>query len=237
MPYSSVAAVQQHPSREAPGALFWAAFLWAVLGATFVVLAVFARFYDYFPSDVYIAHRIQNIDVPAFGGYVDFVNFIGNDVFYIVLTLVLAGGVLLLRAPIEAFLVLLTIGPRLLNSATKEAVTRPRPSPDLVHVSLHDSGYSFPSGHTVGTAALFGVLLLVLPAVVPLKPLRWLLQLGCVLLIASAGPARVYVGVHWPSDVLGSYLLALMFLIPATVAYRMVAGTRTRSQPESRVLD
>jgi undecaprenyl-diphosphatase len=232
-----MAATQQQPVRQAPSSLFWAAFLWAIVGATFVVLAVFARFYDYFPSDFYIAHHIQRIDVPAFGGYVNFVNFIGNDVFYIVLTLVLAGAIALLRAHLEAVLVFLTIGPRVLNSAAKEAVTRPRPSSDLLHVSQHDNGYSFPSGHTVGTAALFGVLFFVIPAVVPFRPLRWLLQLGCLLLIVSAGPARVYVGVHWPSDVLGSYLLALMFLIPAVVAYRLVTGNRTRGQAESRVLD
>jgi len=232
-----MAAAQQDPAREAPSALFWASFLWSIVGATFVVFAVFARFYDYFPSDIYIAHHIQSIDVPAFGGYVNFVNFIGNDVFYIVLTLLVAGAIVLLRAPIEAVLVLLTIGPRLLNSAAKEAVARPRPSADLVEVAQHDGGYGFPSGHTVGTAALFGVLFLVLPAVVPSRPLRWLLQLGCLLLIVSAGPARVFVGVHWPSDALGSYLLALIFLIPAVAAYRMVTRSRTRSQAESRMLD
>lgn len=232
-----MAAAQQDPAREAPSALFWASFLWSIVGATFVVFAVFARFYDYFPSDIYIAHHIQSIDVPAFGGYVNFVNFIGNDVFYIVLTLLVAGAIVLLRAPIEAVLVLLTIGPRLLNSAAKGAVARPRPSADLVEVAQHDGGYGFPSGHTVGTAALFGVLFLVLPAVVPSRPLRWLLQLGCLLLIVSAGPARVFVGVHWPSDALGSYLLALIFLIPAVAAYRMVTRSRTRSQAESRMLD
>jgi len=232
-----MAVAEQQPVRQTPGALFWAAFLWSIVGATFVVFAVFARFYDYFPSDVYIAHHIQSIDVPAFGGYVNFVNFIGSDVFYIVLTLLLASAIVLLRAPIEAVLVLLTIGPRVLNSAAKEAVVRPRPSAELVHVGQHDSGYSFPSGHTVGTVALFGVLFLVLPAVVPSRPLRWLLQLGCLLLIVSAGPARVFVGVHWPSDVLGSYLLALMFLIPAVAAYWMVTKNRTRSQAESRMLD
>jgi membrane-associated phospholipid phosphatase len=221
-----MATAGDQPARPAPGALFWASFIWAVIGATFVVLAVLAKYYDYFPSDVFIAHRIQRIDVPAFGGYVDFVNFLGRDIFYIALTLVLAGAFALLRAPIEAFLVFLTIGPRVLNSAAKEAVTRPRPSADLIHVTQHDSGYSFPSGHTVGTAALFGVLFFVIPAVIANRPVRWLLQLACLLLVVSAGPARVYVGVHWPSDTLASYLLALMFLIPAGVGYRLLRGNK-----------
>jgi undecaprenyl-diphosphatase len=183
-------------------------------------MAGFARFYDYFPSDVFIAHRLQDIDVPAFGGYIDFVNFLGSDVFAVILIVALAAAVAVARAPMEAFAVLLSAGPRLVNSAVKQAVERPRPSASLISVPHADSGYSFPSGHTVGGAALFGVLLLVLPAVVPWRPLCRVLQLGCALLIVSVGPARVYVGVHWPSDVLGSYLLALLFLIPVWAVYR-----------------
>ncbi len=229
--------VQQQTPPKPPGPLFWAAFLWAVLGAVFLVLAIFARFYDYFPSDVFIAHRIQNIDVSGFGGYVDFVNFIGGDVFYVILVLIIAAAFALARSWFEAGLLLITIGPRVANSIVKQAVERPRPSPDLLHVVHHDSSYSFPSGHTVGTAALFGVLFFVVPAVVSPRPLRWLLQLGCLLLIASAGPARVYIGVHWPSDVLGGYLLALLFLLPAFLAYRAVSPAPIHSQPEPRMLD
>ena len=132
---------------------------------------------------------------------------------------------------------LLTLGPRVLNSAVKDAVARPRPSPDLIHVVQHDSGYGFPSGHTVGTAVLFGTLFLIMPTAVPWRPARWLLQLGCLMLIVSAGPARVYVGVHWPSDALGSYLLALLFLIPAFVGYWLFSRNRGRTHAESRMLD
>ncbi len=229
--------LQPQAVRKPPGLLFLCAYLWAFVGAAFVVLGAFARYYDYFPSDLFIAHRIQNIDVPAFGGYVDFVNFLGNDWFYITLTLVIAAAFAVARAGLEAVLVLITIGPRVANSIVKEAVERPRPSADLLNVVRHDSGYGFPSGHTVGTAALFGVLFFVIPAAVPWRPVQWLLQLGCLLLIVSAGPARVYVGVHWPSDVLASYLLALLFLMPAFLAYRALTRDRIRSRAEPRMLD
>ena len=228
---------RQLPAQQPRSAMFWAALLWALVAATFAELGAFARFYDYFPSDMFIAHRIQLIDVPAFGGYVDFVNLAGNGWVLIGLALIGAAALVLARRWLEAILLLLTIGPRLGNSVLKDVIQRPRPSSELLHVPDPASDYSFPSGHTVGTSVLFGVLFLVLPAVVPSRPLRWLLQLGCLLLIVSAGPARVYAGVHWPSDVLAGYLLALLFLIPVVAFYRIVTGNQTSSQAESRVLD
>ena len=125
---------------------------------------------------------------------------------------------------------LLTFAPRGANSLLKDWVERPRPSDELVDVSTDASGFSFPSGHTVGTAALFGVLFFLLPALVPWRPLRWALQVGCLLVVLAAGPARVYVGAHWPSDVLGGYLLALLFLVPVLVVYR----TLNRRPPSDR---
>lgn len=224
-------------TQRASGALFWAALLWATVGVAFLILAVFAWFYDYFPSDVFIARRIQNIDVPAFGGYVDFVNLVGNGWVLIALALIGAAGLAAARAPAEATLLLLAIGPRLVNSVLKGVIQRPRPSQELVDVSGHATNYSFPSGHAVGTSVLLGALFLIIPAVVPMRPLRWLLQTACLLLIVSAGAARVYVGVHWPSDVLGGYLLALMFLIPAIDAYRAIKGNQMRKRAESRMID
>jgi len=230
-------AAAREGSRDRPGALFWAAFVWALLGALLVVMGAFAKYYDYFPSDVFIAHRMQRIDVPAFGGYIDVVNFVGMTWVATGLAFGFAIGFALRRAVLEGVFLLLTFAPRLATNALKDAIERPRPAHDLVHVAGHASGYSFPSGHAVGTSALFGVLLFVLPAAVPARPLCWLLQLGCLLLVASAGPARVFIGVHWPSDVLGGYLLALLFLIPAYLAYRSLTRGRSRSRPEAGVLD
>lgn len=204
------------------GGLAWAVALWTVLAFLFVFLAIFAAFYDRFPADERIAHALQGVDLPALGGLFDFTNKLGDALFYIPLLLLLAVAFAASRAWLEAFLLLLVLMPGALNSALKDLIGRPRPSADLPRVTEHESDFSFPSGHVVSITALFGLLFLLLPAVVPWRPLRWLLQAGCLLLVLAVGPARVYIGVHWPSDVLGGYLLALLFLLPAAMLYRAI---------------
>ena len=195
--------------------------LWLTALTFFVVVAVLAGLYDRFPGDESITDAFQGIDVPVLGGFLAFVNVLGDAWFYIILSLSLMLLLALLQAGTAAVLVLFAAFlPWLANTALKEWIARPRPSEDLVQVTADASGFSFPSGHTLGTAGLFTVLFFVIPTIVSHRALRWTLQFGCLLAVFAAGPARVYVGVHWPSDAFGGYLLALLFVVPALVLYR-----------------
>jgi undecaprenyl-diphosphatase len=210
---------EQPAARAKPGLLLWGIGLWLSTAVFFLFIAVCAYFYDYFPADLRIAHAIQGIDVPAFGGFMHFMNFIGGAPMYILLLLVFTVAFAVLRAGWESMIMLLTIVPNAVGHLMKNWVGRPRPSPHLVHVSVHETDFSFPSGHVLGTAALFGVLFFLIPAVVPWRPARWLLMVVCLLFVVAASPGRVYVGAHWPSDTLGSYLLAFLFLAPPLAVY------------------
>lgn len=215
---------RRQPEREAWPRYAGAAGLWAAWALVFLLSAVLAHFYDRFPGDELITDGLQRLDVPAFGGYLTFVNALGDAWLR---TALVAGVVVLLglrRAGWESLLALYTFVPSVVNPLIKGLVERPRPSEEFVIVTDTVSGFSFPSGHTVSTSALFLVLLFALPAVVRYRTLRWLLQAGCVLMIISAGPARVYDGVHWPSDVLGGYLLAMLMVAPLLWAYRSHAA-------------
>ncbi len=213
------------------GLLVWGLALWLATAVFFLFISVCAYFYDYFPADVRIAHAIEGVDVPAFGGFMHFMNVIGDTKMYIIFVLGFAIGLAVLRAGWESVLVLLTVVPNGAGVVMKDWVRRPRPSPRLIHVSAHEAEFSFPSGHTLKTAAVFLVLFFVIPAVVPWRPARWALMAVCLLFIVAAGPARVYVGAHWPSDVLGSYLLAFLFMAPplATLYYFQRPKAESRS--------
>ena len=96
----------------------------------------------------------------------------------------------------------------LLDDGAKIAFSRPRPAADLVHVLAPATGYSYPSGHAVFFTWLSFMLAFSLaPLVRPrLRPALWAMA-GFLAVTACLG--RIWAGVHWPSDVMGGFLLAL----------------------------
>ena len=204
--------------------------LWLAAAAFVLFISVCAAFYDYFPADLRIAHAIQGIDVPAFGGFMHFLNVIGDTKGYIVMVLGFTVALAVVRAGWESIIMLFTIVPATFGHLLKAWVDRPRPSALLVHVSGHEAEFSFPSGHVIGIAAIFGALLFFMPAVVPWRPARWALMAVCLVFVAGIAPARIYIGVHWPSDTLASYLLTFLFMAPPLAVYTRFRG---RPGPES----
>jgi len=106
------------------------------------------------------------------------------------------------------WLMFIGAGASLLDNLIKVLVARQRPATDLVHVLSPATGYSFPSGHAVFYT---WVAVMLAAALAPrLKPRgRPFLWLGAALVILIGCTARVYEGVHWPSDVIGGFLLAV----------------------------
>lgn len=114
----------------------------------------------------------------------------------------------------EAVAVVLTIAVLpIVQTAIKEIVDRPRPSPDLVDLRAGYTSPSFPAGHVMSPVAVYGLLLLLAFARSWAAPARGVLAIVVVPLLILTGPVNVYLGVHWPSDVAGAYLWGLLLLV------------------------
>lgn len=119
-----------------------------------------------------------------------------------------AGFLLLKKRRVDLlFFLVSTVGAGLLNLAAKRVFGRARP--DLWLSIDPRSDFSFPSGHAMGTMALFAAVLVLL------WPTRWrvpFLAMGAIVVFA-VGLSRVYLGVHFPSDVLGGWLASLAWVV------------------------
>jgi membrane-associated phospholipid phosphatase len=202
--------------------LFWS--VWCLGALLFVVMAGFAAATSYFPADLRLAHWIQGWD--HFGPVAAFANVSGDVPIAALMTFAVAGAFALIGRLRESVLIVLTFVPRLLRTPLADAVARPRPSADLVRVSDKASGHSFPSGHVAGAMIFFGLLFILAESAIPHRGLRFLVRLFCLFMILAVGPARVYVGVHWPSDVLGGYLFGLLALALLVLVYNSRLGSR-----------
>ena len=148
----------------------------------------------------------------------------------VVATALMTGLIALLvlaRRRVDALVVLISAAPIMVGFLLKVAVGRARP--DFMFLGSEPSSLSFPSGHAL-FAIVFGGLLIILAGDViqPVK-LRRAIQIGLALIILAVGASRVYLGVHYPSDVLGSYLFGAMALLGLVWLRNWFASRRGRA--------
>lgn len=82
-----------------------------------------------------------------------------------------------------------------------------RARPDVALHLVEQGGYSFPSGHATTSVIVFGLLLYLIRRHCKNKTLKNVLSVVCVILMVFIGLSRIYVGVHWPTDVLCGWLI------------------------------
>jgi undecaprenyl-diphosphatase len=125
-----------------------------------------------------------------------------NAVLLPVLAAVTALAVHLRRRTVAIVLVIDAIAVIGAYSALKVMFSRERP--ELFDKVALPTGYSFPSGHSMSAVGIYGVIAAALIALYPRA--RRLVIAAAAVLVAAIGLSRIYLGVHWPSDVLGGFL-------------------------------
>jgi membrane protein DedA with SNARE-associated domain/membrane-associated phospholipid phosphatase len=125
------------------------------------------------------------------------------------------------------------LGAVALYALAKPLAHRPRPpATDLIG---HVSGPAYPSGHATQAIATWGMLAVVLAASRTPRARVWLLSTAAVVVLL-VGASRVYLGAHWPTDVLAGYALGATWLA-LVVALRLRRGDRSVGQPPGRPVD
>lgn len=193
-----------------------------VLAVLALVVSLFAHFESRFPGDLELTLLFQSIHSRPLLMAMESISYATGD--WRAAVIVVISGIVVWRylGRLEGSLVagagLITF----VNDALKIAVNRPRPTPDLVTVYVAETGKSFPSGHAFFAVLVLGMLAYL--AVTQLsKPALRMLALSVFLILALLiGVSRIYLGVHWTSDVVGGYIVGGWFLAAIVWLHQML---------------
>lgn len=196
------------------------AFLLSLVSAlAFACVAVLVGDQKVAQFDDAIISYVQSFESPAVTAIMKCFTFIGSAPAVGVLSV----GVLFLlykvfkhRSELVLFLAVVG-GEALLNLVLKQLFHRARPT---LHRLIEETGYSFPSGHSMTAFAFYGVVAFLLWRHIDSRMGRGLLIVFSLVMTLLIGISRIYLGVHYPSDVLGGYLASAFWLAAAVWFYQ-----------------
>jgi undecaprenyl-diphosphatase len=199
--------------------IFWS--LWLAAVAAFAGLAAWVDHEYTLPLDKPVTFGIQELyHVPGAGTFFHTVNRLGGPG-AIAVVLLVAFVVLLLRGlRFEALMMAGTGAVRFIQLGVRNIVDRPDAQFNAMRANFqgldlprfYPDPYGFPSGHVFGSTIVYGLVFAYAPRAITIKPIATAIRAFCVFEIALIGPARMYVGAHWFSDVVGAALLAGIYL-------------------------
>lgn len=157
--------------------------------------------------DVTIMHHVRGA-YPFGKHFLKHLDKIGNGHLYNWLVTIAAVLLIIIKRYAEAIWVfvssmLLSLGA---VNILKNYFQRPRPK-------IHHKGFSFPSGHATSSMIFYGILAIIVFYIIKNQAVRFAIQVVLIALIAVIGLSRVYLGVHYPSDILAGYSLSLAWIL------------------------
>lgn len=160
------------------------------------------------PIDTAVYDLVISLKSTGVTNVVRSITFLCSEIFMIALAIVLL--VIVKNKGISLRLVLNMAGAALLNKIVKVIFARPRP----VGINLvEESGYSFPSGHSMISFAFYGYVVYLIYTKIQNKCIKWISITILTVLIPLIGLSRVYLGVHYISDVIGGFVLGYIYLM------------------------
>jgi membrane-associated phospholipid phosphatase len=181
------------------------------------------RTHPVFPIDEKITRTLQKLTSPVWQHLASAVSYLGGSpAIANTLAFPVAAALWKRRLRLEAVMTLgVPFTSLLAGTVMKRLVNRPRPGRMQVHVYERKHTRSFPSGDVTSSVTFWGWLFVLGMLLTQGKGLRQrALVAPPVLFVALSGPARVYLGVHWASDVLGAYLFGGSWLSMSLRLYR-----------------
>lgn len=207
------------PVRRYRAILFQIALL--IIAVAFGILTFLVKTVPSFAIDLSITKALQQINFPPFGILMSIVSWPGFSPQSFIIAAVIILVIYALGLHWEAMMALIAaVFSTAINVLVKDLVQRARPTISSVNVVSTLNSYSFPSGHVMFYLCFFGFVAFLTFSLLKHSVKRTLILVFFGILIALVGLSRIYLGHHWPSDVLGAYLLGSLTLIATIFFYR-----------------
>ena len=198
-----------------------------------LLMTVLAAFYPTFPFDEWGLARWQEMRADWLDAAAVVLDKVGDLPVAVIPSAAVVLALLALRRPAASLVLTIGLLALLGSDVLKELVNRPRPD-DVLLVPRPES-LAFPSGHSAYAMVLCGFAFWVVGSLAAPVLLKRVLQALLVAVILAMGASRVYLGVHWPSDVVGGYLWGITVLIVVAAlgkgVTKVLAGVYGRGEP------
>ncbi len=159
--------------------------------------------------DVALMEYLHNSTNPMITSIMKFISFIGSATFLVpAIAMVIAYAIVKKKYYITKLILLSTAGSWILNFLLKEIFQRTRP---VEYFLVNQGGLSYPSGHSMVTMTFYSTIAYLLANGTKNVNKKRLIKLIAYVMIIMMGISRIYLGVHWPTDVLGAYLIGYIF--------------------------
>lgn len=188
-------------------------FIFGALTLSGLILSVLAYFEHRFPVDLQVTLLFQSVQSKPLLMAVKGISDVTGD--WQAAVLVIVSGVIFWRylGRLEGSMVLFSGLVTTINEVFKIVIDRPRPPADLVNVFVAETGKSFPSGHAFLSVVVLGMMAYLVVTHQTKRYLKMLTAPVFIVLVLWVGVSRIYLGVHWASDVIGGYILGSSFLV------------------------
>jgi undecaprenyl-diphosphatase len=192
------------------------------LMALFLVIAVFVHLYGTFSFDIEVSRMVQSIRSPFMDLVMTGLSALGTIGPLVLAVLLVARYMVHLCKNVSAMLAVASLLSYPLNVLIKNGVERVRPTSALIRILSPAGGYSFPSGHAMISMTVYGTLAYLLWVHSTARHRR-LIPAVTAVVILLIGLSRIYLGVHWFSDVFGGWVAgAILVLAVIRIQKRLI---------------
>lgn len=182
-----------------------------ILLIIFIILLILVKIGKTVEVDRYVYNLLMKLESTNLTNIVKIITDLGDS--FCIISIIIICFVTLKNKLYPKLITVNILGIVFLNQTLKHLVMRPRP--EFIHL-VDETGFSFPSGHSMAAFGFYGFFIYLINKSNLSKKIKIILTISLSILILLIGTSRIYLGVHYFSDIIAGFIISLIYLIVFT---------------------